>query len=504
MFYFFHFSFSFYNQVIFSRLLDQFCPDDNIASAGKNKGDAMSGYRRRGGKKYSDKEEVKLVRSIADKNAYDRMNQSELWKELEEEKVLENRTARGMHGRFERDILPNIKTGKKSYELTEKELSLFKKWGRKKKDVVEEEKIRKEQEKEDREAVIVVNAKKADLSSSGGRVDSLQRHIEYHRLGLIFRDCTRGDGNCWYRACADQVVLHNLPGLPRDHLALRLLIISRIRSLPQYEGWLVNHFGGNEADFNQFLNYHSQDGAWTDDCGFMCQASALILQHRIMVVGTNNDGGYFMLESVPGSENSAVFTIGYYYDARHYQSLTTPFLEDLRKKEEKKGDEKSQGNLQFDYSESSYFREHTTAIATPEERSVELFQNSLEGLEGWKMRTVVVNKKKGTTQQDHYLSPDGYVLRTGRGVLEYLALEGKLSQEAIVTIGRNVLHVSEKKINGFLNDWTEEIDVTTFGGFSSDQDEAAKEEEERGDETNLGLTCYTYIVSYKYLLIMIL
>ena len=77
----------------------------------------MSGYRRRGGKKYSDKEEVKLVRSIADKNAYDRMNQSELWKELEEEKVLENRTARGMHGRFERDILPNIKTGKKELRV---------------------------------------------------------------------------------------------------------------------------------------------------------------------------------------------------------------------------------------------------------------------------------------------------------------------------------------------------------------------------------------------------
>ena len=464
----------------------------------------MSGYRRRGGRKYSDEEEVKLVRSIADKNAYERMNQSELWKALEEEKVLENRTARGMHGRFERDILPNIKTGKKSYELTEKELSLFKKWGRKKKDVVEEEKIRKEQEKEDREEVIVVNAKKADLSSSGGRVDSLKQHIKQHRLGLIFRDCTRGDGNCWYRVCVDQVVLHNLAGLPTDHRALRLLIISRIRSLPQYEGWLLNHFGGNEADFNQFLNYHSQDGIWTDDCGFMCQATALILQHRIMVVGTNNDGGYFMLESVPGSEKSAVFTIGYYYDARHYQSLTAPFLEEKIKKEEKEGDEKSQGNLQFDYQESSYFREHTTAIATPEERSVELFQNSLEGLEGWKMRTVVVNKKKGTTQQNHYLSPDGYILRTGRGVLEYLALEGKTSLEAIVTIGRNVLHVSEKKINGFLNNWTEEIDATTFGGFSSDQDEAAKEEEERGDETNLGLTCYTYIVSYKYLLIMIL
>ena len=352
--------------------------------------------------------------------------------------------------------------------------------------------------------MIVVNVQKADLSSSGGRVDSLKQHIKQHRLGLIFRDCTRGDGNCWYRACVDQVFLYNLAGLPTDHRALRLLIISRIRSLPQYEGWLLNHFGGNEADFNQFLNYHSQDGIWTDDCGFMCQATALILQHRIMVVGTNNDGGYFMLESVPGSEKSAVFTIGYYYDARHYQSLTTPFLEDLRKKEEKKGDEKSKGNLQFDYQESSYFREHTTAIAaTPEERSMELFQNSLEGLEGWKMRTVVVNKKKGTTQQNHYLSPDGYILRTRRGVLEYLALEGKTSLEAIVTIGRNVLHASEKKIDGFLNNWTEEIDATTFGGFSSDEDEAAKEEAERGDDTNLGLTCYTfiytYIVSYKYL-----
>ena len=36
------------------------------------------------------------------------------------------------------------------------------------------------------------------------------------------------------------------------------------------------------------------------------------------------------------------------------------------------------------------------------------------------------------------------------------------------------------------------------------KNEAAKEEEERGDETDLGLTCYTYIVSYKYSLIMLL
>ena len=119
------------------------------------------------------------------------------------------------------------------------------------------------------------------------------------------------------------------------------------------------------------------------------------------------------------------------------------------------------------------------------------------------MRTLVVNKKKGTTQQDHYLSPDGYVLRTGRGVLEYLALGGKLSQEAIVTIGRNVLKVSDRRIKSFLNNWTDAIEATTFSGFSSsDEDEAAKEEAEREDDINSGLTCYIYIMSYKYPLIM--
>ena len=136
------------------------------------------------------------------------------------------------------------------------------------------------------------------------------------------------------------------------------------------------------------------------------------------------------------------------------------------------------------------------------------------------MRTLVVNKEKGTTQ-DHYLSPDGYVLKTGRGVLEYLALGGKLSQEAIVTLGKNVLHVSDKKINGWLNNRIEEVDLTTFDdvdedevGFleevqvkeetdlASNQDEAAKgvdeekepnakdeslsSEERKGDEINLG------------------
>ena len=75
----------------------------------------------------------------------------------------------------------------------------------------------------------------------------------------------------------------------------------------------------------------------------------------------------------------------------------------------------------------------------------------------------------------------------------------------IVTIGRNVLKVSDRRIKSFLNNWTDTLEATTFGGFSSsDEDEVAKEEAGRGDDTNSGLTCYTYIMSYKYPLIMLL
>ena len=294
--------------------------------------------------KYSDEEEITLARTIADKNAYERLNQSSaLWKALEEEEVLENRTARGMHSHFEREILPNLKTGKKSYGLAEKELALFKKWQSDKErkqekrrqmtdmekkqqrenDVIEEEELRAEQEKKDRE-------------------------------------------------------------------------------------------------------------------------------------------------------------------------------------EEKEGGGKSQGKLQLGYQESPYFRENPTAIAVgSEEGSMELFQHYLEGLEGYKVRSTDVNTEKGTIRQAHFLSPDGYILKTRQGVLEYLAVEGKTSMEDIVTIGRSVLKVSDRRIKSFLNNWTEAIEATTFGGFSSsDEDEAAKEEAEREDDTNLGLTCYTfiytYIVSFKY------
>ena len=143
------------------------------------------------------------------------------------------------------------------------------------------------------------------------------------------------------------MVLHNLPDLPRDHRTLRLLVTSRIRSLPQYDSWLTNHFGGNVDAFDQFLYRHSQNGVWTDAYGILCQATALVLGCPIAVIGTNNEKGYFMLDSVPGSENLPCFLIGYYYTQQHYQSLTTPLMEDRGGEEEKAtlGEDKKEVDL---------------------------------------------------------------------------------------------------------------------------------------------------------------
>ena len=255
----------------------------DVAAVGKNKGGVISGSsRRRGGPWYLEEEEVKIVNYIVARKAYDRVSGSGIWSEMEKEKILESRTARGMKSRFDRVIITNIKTGKKSYGLPEQEISLFC-GGRKVEDAGEQE-----EEKKDKGAEIIANAKKGDLTSNGDHVDALKQHIEDHCLGLVFRECTKGDGNCWYRAGADQVVLHNLPGLPRDHKALRELVTSSIPSLPQYDGWLANLFGGDVEAFDRFLHHHSQNGVWTDVSGILCQATALIFERQIQVVGTNN------------------------------------------------------------------------------------------------------------------------------------------------------------------------------------------------------------------------
>jgi len=151
----------------------------------------------------------------------------------------------------------------------------------------------------------------------------LWRHIQEFGLGLISRPPTRSDGNCWYDAIADQVELHGVPGVPREHGALRKFLVEALPRLDQAAQWAETVFGGLEV-LEEFLAVHSTPGQWTDELGIMCQATALIVGREIRLVGTANIGqlgpGYTVLESVPGAEKLQPLTVGYYQD-RHYQSL---------------------------------------------------------------------------------------------------------------------------------------------------------------------------------------
>lgn len=154
-----------------------------------------------------------------------------------------------------------------------------------------------------------------------GLMSELAQHIRKSGLNLTFRSETRSDGNCWYDAIADQIILHKVPGLPTNHADLRRSVVAAIPSLPQAEHWQV--VLGDE-DLETFLKSHSVLGMWTDDLGVMCQATALYVGRAIHVVGTANIGqmgcGFTTLESVDGSEDLEPFTVGYLQD-HHYQSL---------------------------------------------------------------------------------------------------------------------------------------------------------------------------------------
>jgi len=150
----------------------------------------------------------------------------------------------------------------------------------------------------------------------------LQSHIREHNLNLVPREATRNDGNCWYDAIADQIVLHAVPDKPTNHVDLRQAVCAAIPKLPQAKEWIQNLFG-DEVTFQDFLEEHKTSGIWTDSLGIMCQATALFVGRNVHIVGTANIGQGFAftkLESVEEAEEFPPFTVGYYQD-RHYQSL---------------------------------------------------------------------------------------------------------------------------------------------------------------------------------------
>ena len=145
--------------------------------------------------------------------------------------------------------------------------------------------------------------------------DLLMQHIRLNKLPYFKRRPTVSDGNCWYDAVADQIVLHNIPNKPRDHVRLRSAICRFIPSLSQTTVWIENIFGNDRTKFNSFIAQHQRDCEWTDDYGIMCQATALYLERNIHVVGTVNIGqssSFTKIEATSESDRYPPLTVGFY------------------------------------------------------------------------------------------------------------------------------------------------------------------------------------------------
>ena len=56
-------------------------------------------------------------------------------------------------------------------------------------------------------------------------IEEINKFLAETELQLQARPATKGDGNCWFRAVADQVVSQNIPDKARNHRALRLEVM---------------------------------------------------------------------------------------------------------------------------------------------------------------------------------------------------------------------------------------------------------------------------------------
>ena len=152
--------------------------------------------------------------------------------------------------------------------------------------------------------------------------EALVRYLQENSLPFIPRPSNASGGNSWYKAIADQILLHDVPGVTRDHASLREAICNALLTLPQAKAWIKNLFNGKKKRYLVFVKEHRKDGNSPDARGLIFQATALFLKRTIHIMGTanmNQKGCYTKLESVPEADKMQPLNIGYFQD--DYQSL---------------------------------------------------------------------------------------------------------------------------------------------------------------------------------------
>jgi len=158
-------------------------------------------------------------------------------------------------------------------------------------------------------------------------LEEIAKFMEATDLGLIPDPPTKGDGNCWYRAAAEQVIVHSIPRVPKEHLKLRKAISDHLKNLPKQvkEDTINVVFVGKPRGLSDLAHRQRKPGQWVDNMGVMVMATAHYLRRNIHLIGYDppghpTDRGYSLtVIEGEGGEDHAPLTI-FYHDS-HYQTL---------------------------------------------------------------------------------------------------------------------------------------------------------------------------------------
>jgi len=155
-------------------------------------------------------------------------------------------------------------------------------------------------------------------------------------LGLEAGPITKGDGNCWFRALSEQVNIHNLPDMPRNHRSLRLEVCDHVKNLPEkvLEDIIQVSFDGKRKKLTDLICRQRFADQWIDDHGIMNLTTAAYLSRDIMIYSyPTTPSGKYGITKIPSSDDESLPPLTVFYSEKHYQTLKKRTASDDTKKQ---------------------------------------------------------------------------------------------------------------------------------------------------------------------------
>ena len=157
-------------------------------------------------------------------------------------------------------------------------------------------------------------------------IEEINTFLRDSDLNLKASPATKGDGNCWFRALADQVVLQNIPDKARNHRSLRLEVCNHVKNLPEdiRENTINIVFGGKKKNLTDLICRQRKAGQWVDNQGIMVLTTAHYLARNIHIYSYPSESastkyGLTKIEVGEQADSHPPLTV-FFYD-KHYQTL---------------------------------------------------------------------------------------------------------------------------------------------------------------------------------------